>query len=169
MYQGEPKRSRVESDRMTTSLFRSLDSMAIAADVQAAQFSVCYAAPGIQEEPANAIADVASRIGADLITVCLDFDERVIRMGFGSLAAVKTLRDAGISVNSTTGLRTGLVIVDHEGYIFTPTALYLEADVRPAEAPNAMRLSKDQVTEALARTSRRQRRPSPSHWRKQMT
>jgi hypothetical protein len=76
-----------------------------------------------------------------------------MRMGFGELAAVKTLRDAGIVVNSTSGLRTGLVIVDHQGYIFTPTALYLEAEARPADAPNAMRLSKDQVTEALARLS----------------
>ena len=99
------------------------------------------------------MAVLAKRIGPELIIVCLDFDERVIRMGFGDLAAVKTLRDAGIVVNSTPGLRTGLVIVDHQGYIFTPTALYLEAEDRPAEAPNAMRLSKDQVTEALARLS----------------
>jgi hypothetical protein len=68
---------------MTTALFRSLDSAAIAADIRTAEFSVCYAAPGIQQGPANAIADVAKRIGADLITVCLDFDERVFRMGFG--------------------------------------------------------------------------------------
>jgi hypothetical protein len=45
------------------------------------------------------------------------------------------------------------VIVDDEGYIFTPTALYLEADQRPTQAPNAMRLSRDQTTEALARLS----------------
>ena len=138
---------------MTTPLFRSLDSAAIAADIRGAQYSVCYAAPGIQQEPANAIADVARRIGAELITVCLDFDGRVFRMGFGSLAAVKALRDARILVNSTIGVRTGLVIVDHTGYIFTPTALYPEAKDRPAEAPNAMRLSKDRVTEALARLS----------------
>jgi hypothetical protein len=66
---------------------------------------------------------------------------------------VKTLREAGIEVRSTPGLRTGLVIIDDTGYIFTPTALYLEADERSAQAPNAMRLSKDQVTEALARLS----------------
>ena len=56
-------------------------------------------------------------------------------------------------MNSTSGLRTGLVIVDHQGYIFTPTALYLEADHRAAEAPNAMRLSEEQVKETLARLS----------------
>lgn len=138
---------------MTEALFRSLDSADIASDIRKAQHSVCYAAPGIQQEPAKAMAELAQRIGPELITVCLDFDERVIRMGFGDLAAVKSLRDAGIIVSSMPGLRTGLVIVDHEGYIFTPTALYLEADQRPTEAPNALRLSREQVTEALARLS----------------
>jgi hypothetical protein len=136
-----------------TALFRSLDSAAIASHIHKAQETVCYAAPGIQQEPATAMAELARRIGPELITVCLDFDERVMRMGFGDLAAVKTLRDAGIVVSSTPGLRTGLVIVDQDGYIFTPTALYLEADQRPTEAPNALRLSRDQVTEALARLS----------------
>ena len=138
---------------MTSPLFRSLDSGAIAREIRAAEYSVCYAAPGIQLEPATAMAEVAARIGPKLVTVCLDFDERVMRMGFGDLAAVKVLRDAKISVSSTPGLRTGLVIADHQGYLFTPTALYLEAENRPAEAPNAMRLSKDQVSEALSRLS----------------
>ena len=99
------------------------------------------------------MVEIARKFGPECITVCIDFDERVIRMGFGDLAATKALRDEGIVVNSTPGLRTGLVIVDHHGYIFTPTALYLETDNRPAEAPNAMRLSEDQVKEALARLS----------------
>jgi hypothetical protein len=85
---------------------------------------VCYAAPGVQQEPANAMADVAKRIGPELVTVCVDFDERVMRMGFGDLGALKILRAAGIVVRSTPGLRTGLVIIDDDGYIFTPTALY---------------------------------------------
>lgn len=138
---------------MSAELFCSLDFPAIAAAIRKAQYSVCYAAPGIHVEPANAIVEVAARIGPELITVCLDFDERVMRMGFGALPAVEALRDAGIAITSTAGLRTGLVIVDHQGYIFTPTALYLESDDRPADAPNAMRLSKDQVSEALARLS----------------
>jgi hypothetical protein len=138
---------------MSEALFRSLDSAAMAKRIRAAQVSVCYAAPGIQREPAIAMAELVKRIGPELITVCLDFDERVMRMGFGDLAAVKTLRDYGIVVRSTHGLRIGLLIVDHDGYIFTPTALYLEADQRPSEAPNALRLSHDQVTEALARLS----------------
>jgi hypothetical protein len=140
--------------QITPPLFCSLDSAAIVESIRAATFSICYASPGIQIEPAKAIVEAARRVnGPNLITVCLDFDERVMRMGFGDIAAVKHLRDARIAVNSTPGLRTGLVIVDNLGYIFTPTALYLEAEGRTTDAPNAMRLTKDQVTGALARLS----------------
>jgi hypothetical protein len=138
---------------MGESLFCSLDSSAIAKDICRAERLVCYAAPGVQQEPAKAMADVAKRIGPELVTVSVDFDERVMRMGFGDLAAVKILRAAGIVVRSTPGLRTGLLIIDDDGYIFTPTALYLESDERSTEAPNALRLSRAQVTEALARLS----------------
>jgi hypothetical protein len=130
-----------------------MDSAAMADFIRGTQRSVCYAAPGIQVAPGSAMIEVAQRFGPELISVCLDFDERVMRMGFGDLAAVKALRAAGISVRSTPGLRTGLIIVDDEGYIFTPTALYLEPDQRSSEAPNALRLSLDQVTEARARLS----------------
>src|SRR5680860_1052558 len=138
---------------MSGPLFLLLDSARLSREIAEAERSVCYAAPGILEEPAEALAVLANRIGPELITACLDFDDHVMRMGFGTLNAVKTLRKAGIEVQRTSGLRTGLVVIDDSGYIYTPTALYLEAEERPAKAPNAMRLSKEQIKEALARLS----------------
>ncbi len=138
---------------MPDPLFRSLSSIKIAELIRSAQRSVCFAAPGILQQPAKAMAEVAARIGPELVTVCLDFDEKVMRMGFGEMEAVNTLRDANIEVRTVHGMRTGLVIVDGEGHIFTPTALYLEAEDRPTDAPNAMRLSREQAKEALARLS----------------
>jgi hypothetical protein len=41
---------------MTVPLFRLLDSASMAKDIRAAQHSICYAAPGIQDEPAKAMA-----------------------------------------------------------------------------------------------------------------
>ena len=109
---GEPRlplrqQPPTRADGMSTPLFLSLNSVAIASEIRGAQHSVCYAAPGIQPDPANAMAELARRIDPEFITVCLDFDENVMRMGFGDLVAVKTLRDAGIVVNSAPGLRTG--------------------------------------------------------------
>jgi hypothetical protein len=69
-------------------LFCALGSTGMAQFVREAQSSVCFAGPGIQLEVASAIVDVASRLGPEMITVCLDFDERVMRMGYGDIKAV---------------------------------------------------------------------------------
>ena len=134
-------------------LFCTLNSADIANFIEQAKHSVCYAAPGIQKEVAQAMLKVESRLGAEMITVCIDFDERVMRMGYGSIEAVALLRNAGIEVRSATGHRTALVIADDTGYIFTPTPLYLETEPALGAAPNAMRMSHEQVAEALARLS----------------
>ena len=134
-------------------LFCTLSSADISRWVASARQSVCYAGPGIQLEVAYAMADAVAGLGAEMLTVCLDFDERVMRMGYGDIDAVQLLRNAGIAVRSAPGLRTALVIADDVGFIFTPTPLYLEAEPVPGAAPNAMRMSAAQVAEALARLS----------------
>ena len=138
---------------MIEQLFLSVDSNCLAREISLAKQTVCYAAPGILEKPAEALARLARRVGPEMISVCLDFDEHVMRMGFGTLDAVEKLRNVGIEVRSIPGLRTGLIVIDDGGYIFTPIALYLETDNRSESAPNAMRLSEDQVKVALARLS----------------
>lgn len=134
-------------------LFCTLTSSDIALFIESAKKSVCYAGPGVQDEVAQALLTVVARTGPEMLTVCLDFDERVMRMGYGSLAAVARLREAGIVVRSAPGLRMALVIADDAGYLFTPTPLYLEAEPACSAAPNAMRMSRKQVAEALARLS----------------
>ena len=137
----------------TDALFCSLSPDRIADLVRHAQRAVCYAAPGIQLDLAQAMVETAERLGKEMLTVSLDFDDRVMRMGYGDIGAVTLLLDAGIAVQSSPGLRTALVVVDNEGYIFTPTALYLEAEPSDGAASNAMRMSGEQVAQALARLS----------------
>lgn len=137
----------------TDALFCSLSPLRIAEMVRSAQHAVCYAAPGIQLDLAQAMVETAGRLEKEMLTVSLDFDERVMRMGYGDIGAVTLLLDAGIAVHSSPGLRTALVVVDDEGYVFTPTALYLEAEPTDGAASNAVRMSGEQVAQALARLS----------------
>lgn len=137
----------------SSALFCSISTSKIAELIDSARHSVCFAAPGVQLEVAQAMLKVSTRLGCEMVTVCLDFDERVMRMGYGEIGAVQLLLDGGVSVRSIPGLRTALVIVDGAGFIFTPTALYLEAESQSGEAPNAIRMSREQVAEALARLS----------------
>ena len=134
----------------TGTWFRTLNSVGLVDVITSAQQSVVYAAPGVQPEVADAMIQVANRIGPEMITVSLDFDERVMRMGYGDIGAVDSLRKAGIRVRTTPDLRTGLVIADKSGFVFSPTPFYLEAE---PTGYNAIRMSAEQVTEALARLS----------------
>ncbi len=132
--------------------FCHLSSTRIIEIIDKAKGPICYAAPGLQVEPARAMVKAAQRLGKEMLTVWLDFDERVMRMGYGDIEAVKLLKDADIMVNHAPALRSALIIADGEGYTFTPTPLYLEAEPN-SEVRNALRLSRKQVTEALARLS----------------
>lgn len=136
-----------------SSYFSSLTSQDMAKLIAKAETSVCFAAPGMQTTVADAIAQTANRIGSDLITVCVDFDERVLRMGYGDLDAIKKLQAAGITTQSSPNLRMGLLVVDDEGFVFTPTALLLEAENHDEQGMNAMRLAPLQAKEAMARLS----------------
>jgi hypothetical protein len=133
----------------TSPLFTDLSSNRIAALIRSAKTRVVYAAPGIQDGPAAALVEFVSGLLSPELTVSLDFDERTLRMGYGSLEAVGMLRKAGIELVHFPGFRSGVLIVDGRGWVFTPVAHYLEDEPQSDETPNAIELSPAQV-EAFA-------------------
>ncbi len=141
---------------MSEKLYLSLDSKKLAEEISNSKESVCYVAPGILPVVAEALAKVAQSLGTESITVCLDLSEEVFRMGYGTMEAVKKLQDSQIKLNSSSGLRAGIIVIDDFGYMFTPTALLLEAD-EISDAPNAIRLLETQVTEVRIRISEKER------------
>ena len=120
-------------------LFCSLSPLRIAELIRSAQRAVCYAAPGIQLDLAQAMVETVGRLGKEMLTVSLDFDDRVMRMGYGDIGAVTLLLGAGISVNSSPGLRTALVVVDNEGIYRT---LLVDTSSFRATVRQATQLSK---------------------------
>ena len=120
-----------------------LTSAKMAELIRTAEQRVCFVGPGLQKEPAMAMEAVASQIGSHQLAVSVDFNERVFRMGWGDVDAVKILRDAGIRVGDSRGLRSGLLIVDDAGFSYTPNAYLLESESGPTL--NALRLSPRQA------------------------
>ncbi len=137
----------------TTPILSALSSRSIAAWIRNAKHRVVYTAPGIHPQPAAAMAELASRLPLSSITISLDFDEHTLRMGYGTLEAVEALSKAGITPTHSPGFRSGILIVDDRGWIFTPTALYLEAEPQSDETPNAVELSPAQVKALAIRLS----------------
>ena len=74
-------------------LFCLLSPLRIAESIRSAQRAVCYAVPGIQLDLAQAMVETAGRLGKEMLTVSLDFDDRVMRMGYGDIGAVTLLLD----------------------------------------------------------------------------
>ena len=132
------------------SFFCNLSSDRIEKIIERSNEYVCYVAPGIRSGPAAALKNAAERLGKDMVVVWIDFDEHVMRMGYGEIEAVKILQDAGITVNHAPALRISLILADNRGFAFTPTPLYLEAEP-DNNVRNAIELSRDQVSEALER------------------
>src|SRR5438552_1671340 len=111
---------------MPDSLFRYLSSAVTAKLISSARMRVCYVAPGIQDAVAKALCSLVALNPKARISVSVDFSEAAFRMGYGSLQAVKWLKNNGIEVVNSPGLRAAVFIADDVGWVFTPTALYLE-------------------------------------------
>ncbi len=135
-------------------ILSAVSSRRLASLIRETKRRVIFAAPGIQTETAAALAKLQDVPSGPSITVSLDFDERTLRLGYGSLEGVEMLRESGIELTHSPGLRSAILIVDDRGWVFTPTALYLEPEPQSDETPNAVELSSDQVGTLAIRLSR---------------
>lgn len=136
-----------------SSLFIALSSQHIAALILQATRHVCYAAPGIQAEVADAILRLKTKSPGVSVVVNLDFSEKTLRLGYGSLAAVEKLRKHGVQPVHYAGFRSSVLLIDDRGWVYTPTALYLESEPHSNETPNALGLSTGQVQDLRIRLS----------------
>lgn len=114
------------------------DDLLIAA-IEKASDRVVMIAPGVWPPLAKAIGDAWRRLGRERVTVILDVDPEICRIGYGSLEGLKNLQTAatamGESLGQESGVRICVVIVDEQTFVFSPTPRQLEAP--PGDLPVA--------------------------------
>jgi hypothetical protein len=99
-------------------------------------------APALTLAVAAALAERFPDEGEINITVILDADPEVYRLGYGDEAALATLREAaernhmGLSMQS--GVRIGMIVSDADMIIFSPVPQLIEAGSTVEEKPNAI-------------------------------
>jgi hypothetical protein len=74
-------------------------------------------------------------------------------LGYGEIQAIERLKTHHLLVQHVEHLRFALIVVDGNGYSFTPNALYLESDAASSLGFNAIKLTPDQIREATVRLS----------------
>jgi len=113
--------------------------------VASARKRLVYVAPGVSERVAEALTQNWQLLGRNAVTVILDADPEVCRLGLGTLEGLKRLQGAAVELGALVchqpGLRIGLVISDNRTLIFSPTPLLIEAGSDAPERPNAIELA----------------------------
>ena len=122
-------------------LFTAISSEKMASLLNEASKRVILATPAVFEVTARALLAAHHRLGSDSITIVVDCDEEVFRLGYGEIAALQMLQESGIALRQCSGLRVGVLICDDQGWVFSPTALYVQPEVHSNETPHAVCIS----------------------------
>lgn len=106
--------------------------------------------PALSLPVAKAVADAWRRLGGNAVSVVMDVDAEVYRLGYGDFDALKLLEavaaELGTTLNKQSGIRIGVFIADEEMLVYSPTPLLIEAGPERLETPNAIRLGAPPAT-----------------------
>ena len=113
-------------------------------------------APGLTTPVARALAARMKELPDLSLTVILDADAEVYRMGYGDVEALEIIREASLNemfdLREQPGVRIGVVISDDRTMVYAPVSRNVEAGSTTEEKPNAIMLDGG-PTEKLAEAS----------------
>jgi hypothetical protein len=126
-------------------LFTVATDETLVALIRSARQRLVIVTPGLSVTVATVLAD---RIREDNypreLSVTLDVDPEVCRLGYGEVASLDILRPAlelrarGLQVQK--GVRIGVIVSDGDILIYSPTPLLIEAGSNSEEKPNAIQI-----------------------------
>lgn len=131
------------SDRQAEAFTVATDDL-IASVVLRASGRLVVVAPAVSCVVGDAICRRLRTLSAEAVTLVLDSDPEVYRLGYGQLEALeglqRTAAEHGCTIRRQPGVRIGVVIADDQTLIYVPTAGLVEAGPNTHGAANAIRL-----------------------------
>jgi len=116
----------------------------MSAMIRQAERRIILMAPAVTQAVAEALVYKWQSLPVDAVTAILDVSADVLRLGYGDLAAMqlleRTAASLGATIDKQSGIRIGLLIVDDETLVYSPTPRLIEAGPKREETPNAIRL-----------------------------
>jgi len=128
------------SDGMPSpSTVTTLDDALICRLIGAATRRVVMVSPGVSVKVADSLAAAWQRLPANSVSVILDVDAEVCRLGYGAEKSISILQAAASARGQTLchepGVRIGLLVVDDQTVVFSPTPLLIECSVSDSKPP----------------------------------
>ena len=139
------------------STFLAVNDDLLISQVNQAKVRVIYIAPGISKAVASCFCLVLSKLHQLNVTVILDPSDEVCRIGYGDFDGLKELHDysksSHFALRSQIGIRTGILIVDDQVLVWTPTPLSIEEHPQINKMANGVMLGSnpgEQIALAIA-------------------
>jgi len=126
------------------STFTVINENTLADAISGCRDRLVYIAPGVTEWIVDAMGSVMQRERPPSITVIIDADPEVCRLGYGTVDGLKALQalaaEQMLPIRYQPGLRVGVLVVDDQISVYSPTPLLIEAGSDRADQPNAITL-----------------------------
>lgn len=110
--------------------------------IQTATHRLIIVAPGLTTPVAKALRGSIGLLSTQSLTVILDADPDVYRMGYGDMEALEIIRRASaeqlFELREQPGVRIGVVVSDHRTMVFSPVPRNVDAGSTSVEKPNAL-------------------------------
>lgn len=133
--------------------FTTASDETLMALIKGATTRLAVIAPGLTTPVAKVLAARMDDLPALSLTVVLDADAEVYRMGYGDPEALEIIREASknqmFDLREQPGVRIGVVIADDRTMVFAPVSRNVEAGSVTEDKPNAIMLD-GCTTEKLA-------------------
>ncbi len=121
--------------------------------IQSARARLAIVAPALTTPVARALATRIADVPTLSLTVILDADAEIYRLGYGDPEALEIIRQASdeamFDLREQRGVRIGVVISDDRTMVYAPVSRNVEAGSTTDEKPNAIMLE-GRSTERLA-------------------
>lgn len=129
-------------------MFQSIDTQRLCELIHSASKRVAFIGPAMTTEVAAAVSNKFSQLDRRGVTIIIDYDEAIFRLGYGHHEAIEILKESGIELRKESGLRISALIIDDQGWILHQSPMAVENPDAPVR--NAMALSVEQVKEICA-------------------
>lgn len=127
-----------------TQTFTSASPDRIVEMILAAQHRLVFVAPALTRTAAEALAGRMEDLPNLSLSIIIDADPEVYRMGYGEMEALETIRvaaaRASFRLREQPGVRIGLIVSDDRTLIYSPAPMNIEAGSTSDDKPNALLL-----------------------------
>lgn len=134
-------------------IFSVANDATLCAAIKTARSTLVYVAPGISEAIVSALTEVLSDSPELQVTLIIDLDPEVYRLGYGTEAGLRALQALALAqhleLRQQEGLRIGVLVIDGASLVYAPTPLLIEAGSESQSKPNALSLTQSAGLGAL--------------------